>query len=112
MSRLHIAQTVANYRRADSDTGSPEVQIAVMTERIKSLTEHLKDHRKDKNSERSVVKLVAKRRRMMQYLLRKSPDRYLELVSRLKLREGTVFSNDVGTLGAKNRPSPVLRRAN
>lgn len=73
LNRVKVARCVEDFRRDVSDTGSPEVQVAVMTERIKSLTEHLKAHRKDKNTERSVVKLVSNRRKMMRYLLRKSP---------------------------------------
>lgn len=110
LKSFHISNTVQKHARSESDTGSPEVQIAVMTERIKSLTEHLKVHRKDRDSQRNVVRLVHKRRGMMRYLLRKSPERYLELVHALGLRETTVFSKDVGARGAKNKPTPMLRR--
>lgn len=74
------------YGRAPDDTGSPEVQIAMLTTRIKQLTEHLKMHRHDEHSRRGLIKMVGKRRRHLTYLSRKSPERYQEILQRLGLR--------------------------
>lgn len=103
--RAAVKNAVESFQRKPSDTGSPEVQIALLTVRISHLTEHLKTHRKDKASTRAVTALVHKRRSQMQYLLRTKPDVYKQVVQRLELRPSTVFSKDV-PLGAKKRPAP------
>jgi small subunit ribosomal protein S15 len=77
---------VADYARAETDTGSPEVQIALLTERIKDLTEHLRNFPKDNHSRRGLLKLVGQRRRLLAYLMRKDPARYRAVISRLGLR--------------------------
>ena len=77
---------VADYARAENDTGSPEVQIALLTERIKGLTEHLRTFPKDNHSRRGLLKLVGQRRRLLAYLMRKEPARYRAVISRLGLR--------------------------
>ncbi len=77
---------VADYARAENDTGSPEVQIALLTERIKDLTEHLRSFPKDNHSRRGLLKLVGHRRRLLAYLMRKEPARYRAVISRLGLR--------------------------
>ena len=77
---------VADYARAENDTGSPEVQIALLTERIKGLTEHLRSFPKDNHSRRGLLKLVGQRRRLLAYLMRKEPARYRAVISRLGLR--------------------------
>ena len=69
------------------DTGSPEVQIAILTERINQLTEHFKTHKKDNHSRRGLLKLVGQRRRLLDYLKRKDTDRYAELIRRLGIRK-------------------------
>ena len=74
------------YHRHDSDTGAPEVQIALLTQRINRLTEHLKDHKSDEHSRRGLLKLVGQRRRHLTYLSRKDEKRYREIVERLGLR--------------------------
>ena len=68
------------------DTGSPEVQVSMLTERINQLTEHLKDHKKDFHSRRGLLMMVGKRRRLLQYLNRENPDRYRGLIEKLGLR--------------------------
>lgn len=78
---------VAEYARADADTGSPEVQIALLTERIKGLTEHLRAFPKDNHSRRGLLKLVSQRRSLLDYLKRIEINRYHELISRLGLRK-------------------------
>ena len=77
---------IKDYQASDSDTGSPEVQVAVLSERIKNLTEHLQTHKKDKHSRRGLIMLVGKRRRLLDYVKRKSVERYQGLIKRLGLR--------------------------
>jgi small subunit ribosomal protein S15 len=77
---------VSKYRTHDNDTGSPEVQVAMMTERIRYLTEHLNTHKKDRSSLRGLQKLVGQRRRLLKYLSRTDLSRYQELISQVGLR--------------------------
>jgi len=79
-------QLISDYRRTDTDTGSAEVQIAVLSRRISDLTEHLKAHKKDHHSRRGRLQMVGRRRRMLDYLRREDVGRYRELISRLGLR--------------------------
>ncbi len=78
---------IADNARADGDTGSPEVQVAILTERITNLTEHFKTHAKDNHSRRGLLMLVNKRRRLLDYLKRKDVDRYTALIGKLNLRK-------------------------
>jgi len=71
----------------ESDTGSPEVQIAIFTENIKKLTDHLKTHKKDNHSRRGLLKMVGKRRKLLDYLLKSNKKRYNEIVKKLGLRK-------------------------
>ena len=80
------AVIVEDYKRSDSDTGSPEVQIALLTERIKGLTEHFKTHAKDHHSRRGLITLVSQRRSLLDYLKRKDLARYKTLIQRLEIR--------------------------
>ena len=77
---------IADYRVHESDTGSPEVQVAVLTERIRELTEHLKVHQKDFHSRRGLLKMVGRRRKLLRYLRDKDFNRYRSLIERLGLR--------------------------
>ena len=77
---------VEDYATHEGDTGSPEVQIALLTERIKSLTEHLRTYQKDNHSRRGLLKLVGQRRRLLAYLVRTDVDRYRAVIGRLGLR--------------------------
>ena len=70
----------------EGDTGSPQVQIALLTNRIQYLTEHLKEHKHDEHSRRGLLMLVGRRRRLLKYLSRKDPDAYQDMLKRLKLR--------------------------
>ena len=79
--------TIGKFRLHDTDTGSPEVQIALLTERINSLTEHFKSHVKDFHSRRGLLKLVSQRRKLLDYLRRKDADKYRSVVERLSLRK-------------------------
>ncbi|MDP2784095.1 MAG: 30S ribosomal protein S15 [Sulfurimicrobium sp.] len=81
------AQIVQDYQTAAADTGSPEVQVALMTARINDLTGHFKEHAKDHHSRRGLLKLVSKRRKLLDYLKGKSGDRYRALIERLGLRK-------------------------
>jgi small subunit ribosomal protein S15 len=78
---------IKEHARQDGDTGSPEVQIAVLTERIKNLTEHFKTHAKDNHSRRGLLMLVNKRRSLLDYLRHKDGQRYLDLIAKLGLRK-------------------------
>jgi small subunit ribosomal protein S15 len=80
------AKVVQKHRLHDKDTGSVEVQVALLTERIKELTEHFKIHKKDHHSRRGLLKLVGKRRRLLNYLMAKDIERYRALVKTLQLR--------------------------
>ena len=77
---------ISTYRTHDGDTGSPEVQIALLTERIKALTDHLRSFPKDNHSRRGLLKLVGQRRRLLAYLVKKDPLRYRAVIGRLGLR--------------------------
>jgi small subunit ribosomal protein S15 len=77
------AALITEYAVVDGDTGSPEVQIAVLTERIVNLTEHFKTHKKDRHSRRGLLMLVSRRRRLLDYLIRINNDRYKSIIERL-----------------------------
>ncbi len=77
---------IAKYRTHENDTGSPEVQVALLTERINGLQDHFKDHDKDHHSRRGLLKLVSQRRRLLNYLKDNSPQRYQDLIGELGLR--------------------------
>ncbi len=77
---------IQKFARHEKDTGSPEVQIAILTERIRYLTEHLKTHKHDQHSRRGLLKLVGQRRRHLRYISRKDPEAYRQLLGELGLR--------------------------
>jgi len=77
---------IEGYRLHDSDTGSPEVQIALLTERINGLTEHFKSHSKDHHSRRGLLKLIGQRRGLIEYLKEKSTERYRRIIEKLGIR--------------------------
>ncbi len=81
-----VAEIVAEHARGEGDTGSPEVQIALLSRRISDLTEHLKTHKKDHHTRRGLLKLVGQRRRLLRYLKETDIERYRALVSKLGLR--------------------------
>jgi small subunit ribosomal protein S15 len=78
---------IADYRTHDGDTGSPEVQIAILSNRIGYLTEHFKTHKKDHHSRRGLMKLVGRRRRLLDYLKRREVERYRDVIQRLGIRK-------------------------
>ena len=80
-------EVISNFRRGSADSGSPEVQIAVLTHRINTLTEHMRTHRKDFGSRRGMLMMVSRRRRLLDYLKRVNPEQYLDMLRRLELRK-------------------------
>ncbi len=81
------AEVIQDNARVSGDTGSPEVQVAILTERIRNLTEHFKDHHKDNHSRRGLLKMVNKRRSLLAYLKSKDVERYNNLIQKLGLRK-------------------------
>lgn len=80
-------KVIDEYKRGDGDTGSPEVQVALLTERITYLTDHFKEHKKDFHSRTGLLKMVGQRRKLLNYLKNKDIERYRELIQRLGLRK-------------------------
>jgi small subunit ribosomal protein S15 len=87
LSKQEKKDIVRKYGRSSEDTGSPEVQIAILTTRINQLTEHLKVHKRDEHSRRGLLKMVGQRRRHLTYLNSKDPEKYQEVIRRLGLRK-------------------------
>jgi len=87
LTREVKSEIINDYHMHESDTGSPEVQIALLTSRINSLVDHLQEHKHDEHSRRGLLKLVGKRRRQLVYLRRSDPERYRVIVERLGLRK-------------------------
>lgn len=80
------SQIIADHRRSDNDTGSPEVQVAIFTKRITELTEHLRTHKSDHSSRRGLLRLVGRRKRLLEYLKKEDVERYRSLIESLGLR--------------------------
>ncbi|MCH2611645.1 MAG: 30S ribosomal protein S15 [Pirellulales bacterium] len=80
-------ELIKEHQTGDGDTGSPEVQIAILTTRINSLTEHMREHKKDYACRRGLLGLVSRRRRLLDYLRRVDPQRYLDIIGRLGIRK-------------------------
>ena len=87
LSNLHKAQVIKDYQRSAEDTGSPEVQVALLTERITDLSEHFKTHEKDHHSRQGLLKMINQRRKLLDYLKTTNPASYSELIGRLNLRK-------------------------
>ena len=79
-------EVISEYALKEGDTGSPEIQIAILTERISNLTEHFKTHKKDNHSRRGLLKMVSLRRKLLDYVREKDENRYKELIKRLEIR--------------------------
>jgi small subunit ribosomal protein S15 len=86
VSTIRKQETITKFRQHDGDTGSPEVQVALISERVTHLTEHLKNNHKDHHSRRGLLKMVGKRRALLDYLKRKDLERYRKLIDSLGLR--------------------------
>ena len=87
MSRVEKSHIVAKFQRTPADTGSPEVQVALLTARINGLTDHFKEHVKDHHSRRGLLKMVSRRRKLLDYLKRTDLPAYRKLIDELKLRK-------------------------
>jgi small subunit ribosomal protein S15 len=87
MTKDKKAAIIGDFKKHDTDTGSPEVQVAILSDRITYLTEHFKTHGKDHHSRRGLLKLVGQRRRLLDYLKSKDSDRYAEVIKRLGIRK-------------------------
>jgi small subunit ribosomal protein S15 len=87
LSKDRKTELIGNYRTHDADTGSPEVQVAILSERINYLTEHFKSHAKDHHSRRGLLKLVGRRRRLLDYLKQTDLERYRTVIDRLGIRK-------------------------
>lgn len=85
LTKAQKQQIIDDFQLFDGDTGSPEVQVALLTASVQELTDHLKKHKKDNHSRRGLLKQVAKRRRLLNFLMQKSEDRYRKLIDRLGL---------------------------
>ncbi len=87
ITRERKTELIGEFRRSGDDTGSPEVQIAILTSRINGLTEHLRGHKKDFACRRGLLTLVSRRRRLLDYLKKVDPQRYLDIIRRLDIRK-------------------------
>ena len=87
MTKTEKTEIIQKYARHEGDTGSPEVQIAVLTKRINDLTEHLRVNKKDHHSRRGLLKMVGKRRKMLDYLMAKDIERYRAIIAKLGIRK-------------------------
>jgi small subunit ribosomal protein S15 len=87
LSKDRKTELIGSYKTHESDTGSPEVQVAILSERINDLTEHFKAHAKDHHSRRGLLMLVGRRRRLLDYLKTKDAQRYADLIRRLNIRK-------------------------
>ena len=86
MKKDQKTQVITDTRRHEADTGSPEVQVGILTNRIRELTEHLQTHKHDESTRRGLLKMVGRRRRLLKYLRKENPDGYVALVEKLQLR--------------------------
>jgi small subunit ribosomal protein S15 len=87
LNKIKKTELISGYRVHERDTGSPEIQVALLTERINTLTPHFKDHKKDHHSRRGLLKMVGSRRRLLDYLKRIDAQRYQALIERLGIRK-------------------------
>ena len=86
MTQTQKTEIIGQYKRGEKDTGSPEVQIALLSEKIRYLTDHFKTHTKDHHSRRGLLKMVSQRRRLLDYLNRRDHERYREVIQKLDIR--------------------------
>lgn len=87
ISKERKTEVIGEHQKSGADTGSPEVQIAILTERINGLTEHMRTHRKDFASRRGLLGLVSRRRRLLDYVRGEDPQRYLDIIGKLGIRK-------------------------
>ena len=87
VSKEKVAELIKEYGKSEKDSGSPEVQVAILSERIKNLTEHLKVHKGDNHTRRGLMKIIGKRRGLLKYIKNKNIDEYRELIAKLGIRD-------------------------
>lgn len=87
LTKVKKTETISSYRVHERDTGSPEIQVALLTERINSLTPHFKSHKKDHHSRRGLLKMVGRRRRLLDYIKSVDTNRYQKIIERLNIRK-------------------------
>ena len=87
MTKEEKTDLIGKYRRSDNDTGSSEVQIAILTKKINALTEHLREHKKDFSTRRGLLMMVSRRRRLLDFLKRTAPQRYVDVIQSLGIRK-------------------------
>ncbi|MCL2305631.1 MAG: 30S ribosomal protein S15 [Planctomycetaceae bacterium] len=87
MTKEEKKELVEKYRRAEADTGSSEVQIAILTKKINALTEHLREHKKDYSTRRGLLMMVSRRRRLLDFLKSREPQRYVDIIQALGIRK-------------------------
>jgi small subunit ribosomal protein S15 len=87
ITKVRKTELIGEYQRGQNDTGSPEVQIAILTTRVNALTEHLQGHKRDFACRRGLLMLVSRRRRLLDYLKKVDPQRYLDIIQRLDIRK-------------------------
>jgi len=87
LKKQEKTKIISDFKIKDNDTGSADVQIAVLTERIKYLTDHLKEHKHDNHTRLGLLKMVGRRRKLLDYIKKNDPDKYLNLIKRLKIRK-------------------------
>ncbi len=87
ITKERIGELIQEFKRGDDDTGSPEVQIAILTTRINSLTEHMRTHSKDYSTRRGLLQMVSRRRRLLDYLKKIDPQRYIDIIQKLNIRK-------------------------
>ena len=87
ISKERKQELIQEHKLGDNDTGSPEVQIAILTTRINNLTDHMREHRRDFATRRGLLAMVSRRRRLLDYLRRRDPQRYLDIIGRLGIRK-------------------------
>jgi small subunit ribosomal protein S15 len=106
MKRSEKKKVIKKHATHGTDTGSPQVQVAILTARINQLTEHLKDHKKDASSRRGLLGMVGKRRKLLNYLKTRDPEEFEKLADQLKLRTGTAAATE-GAAEAASKASKV-----
>ena len=87
LKKSTVEKTLKNFSRSDTDTGSSEVQIALLTEKINILTEHFKEHKKDYHSRRGLLKMISRRKKLLSYIKKTAPETYQTTISKLSLRK-------------------------
>lgn len=110
MKRSEKKKVIKKHATHGTDTGSPQVQVAILTARINQLTEHLKDHKKDASSRRGLLGMVGKRRKLLNYLKVRDPQEFEKLTEKLKLRGGTGSAENASERGSEPKAKPAKEK--